>query len=183
MGQVRRFAEPRLLMTAAMAFFSIALTINLTGVRVSELRMADLRTDVVLSMPSTARSFVERRLNMASTPIIRYYDNSRFAYEVQNGIKQLRRTTGGDVQGEGEQNRRKPLELNPGESKQTPKQNNGAPTETLQQSASPTVEPTLNNSDFLETSLRFQHCPAHSGGSSSVMLGVEIRERSTVWTA
>ena len=34
-GQVRRFAEPRLLMTAAMAFFSIALTLNLTGVRLS----------------------------------------------------------------------------------------------------------------------------------------------------
>ena len=33
MGRIRRFAEPRLLMTAAMAFFSIALTLNLTGVR------------------------------------------------------------------------------------------------------------------------------------------------------
>src|ERR1039458_9191274 len=38
-GQVRRFAEPRLLMTAAMAFFSIALTLNLTGVRLSSLRL------------------------------------------------------------------------------------------------------------------------------------------------
>ena len=42
-AQIRRFAEPRLLMTAAMAFFSIALTLNLTGVKLSGLRMADLR--------------------------------------------------------------------------------------------------------------------------------------------
>ena len=35
MARVRRFAEPRLLMTAAMAFFSIALTLNLTGVRLT----------------------------------------------------------------------------------------------------------------------------------------------------
>ena len=35
MARIRRFAEPRLLMTAAMAFFSIALTLNLTGVRLS----------------------------------------------------------------------------------------------------------------------------------------------------
>src|ERR1035441_3801321 len=31
MGQARRFAEPRLLMTAAMAFFSIAMTLNLAS--------------------------------------------------------------------------------------------------------------------------------------------------------
>ena len=39
MARIRRFAEPRLLMTAAMAFFSIALTLNLTGVRLSDLRL------------------------------------------------------------------------------------------------------------------------------------------------
>ncbi|MCL2660346.1 MAG: hypothetical protein FWD64_07510, partial [Acidobacteriaceae bacterium] len=38
---VHIFMQPRLVMTAAMAFFSIALTLNLTGVRVSTLR--DLR--------------------------------------------------------------------------------------------------------------------------------------------
>src|ERR1035438_2503046 len=36
--QARRFAQPHLLMTAAMAFFSIALTLNLTDVRLSSLR-------------------------------------------------------------------------------------------------------------------------------------------------
>jgi hypothetical protein len=58
-GQVRRFAEPRLLMTAAMAFFSIALTLNLTGVRLGDLRMASFR-------PAAVRALVERRIMAAS---------------------------------------------------------------------------------------------------------------------
>ena len=70
MGRIRRFAEPRLLMTAAMAFFSIALTLNMTGVKLTDLRISNLR-------PSAVRSFMERRLTMASTPIIRYYDHLR----------------------------------------------------------------------------------------------------------
>ena len=42
--QVARQAfEPRLMMTAAMAFFSIALTLNLTGIKLTEVRAADLR--------------------------------------------------------------------------------------------------------------------------------------------
>ena len=86
MGQIRRFAEPRLLMTAAMAFFSIALTLNLTGVKLSSLRISDLK-------PSSIRSFVERRVTMASTPIIRYYDHLRFVYEVESRMRELRRSS------------------------------------------------------------------------------------------
>jgi hypothetical protein len=168
-GNVRRFAEPRLLMTAAMAFFSIAMTLNLTGVRLSGLRLSDLR-------PSAIRSFMERRLTMASTPIIRYYDHLRLVYEVQTRMRELRRTT----QGEGEENQQKPpQETAPGESKQTPgNRDGGSWVEPSQQSIGPAVEPTLNDSDFLESSLTFHQRPAHSGGSHK-----EIRERSTVWTA
>jgi hypothetical protein len=39
----RTFRDARMLMTAAMAFFSIALTLNLIGVRLDTLRMADLK--------------------------------------------------------------------------------------------------------------------------------------------
>jgi hypothetical protein len=52
-ARVQRFAEPRLLMTAAMAFFSIAMTLNITGVRLSSLRLSDLT-------PSSMRSIMER---------------------------------------------------------------------------------------------------------------------------
>jgi hypothetical protein len=175
-GQVRRFAEPRLLMTAAMAFFSIAMTLNLTGVRVFDLRLADLK-------PSTIRSFMERRLTAASTPIIRYYDHLRLVYEVQTRMRELRQTTEGTGKGEGEENRQKPSEAPPGESKQSPLHKDGGsriepPQQSGDPATGPALEPNLNDSEVLEASLSFQEAPAHSGGSAE-----EIRERSTRWTA
>jgi hypothetical protein len=169
MGRIRRFAEPRLMMTAAMAFFSIALTLNLTGVRLSSLRLSDLK-------PSTVRSVMERRLTMASTPIIRYYDHLRLVYEVQSTMRELRRTT----QGQGEQAPQKPKDGSSGESKQGPgRKDGGSRVDPPQQSGNPAFSPALDEfNDFLETSLTFQERPAHSGGSRK-----EIRERSTVWTA
>jgi hypothetical protein len=175
-ARVQRYAEPRLLMTAAMAFFSITMTLNITGVRLSSLRLSDLR-------PSIMRSYMERQLTMASTPFIRYYDNSRLAYEVQTTVRELRQTTGIGEQGEGEDNRQKPQDSAPGESKQTPEpRNGGQQTDPPQQpdnlATGPAVLPAINNSDFLETSLMSQLRPAHSGGSRR-----EIWERSTRWIA
>lgn len=163
-GQVRRFAQPRLLMTAAMAFFSIALTLNLTDVRLSSLRLSDLR-------PTAVRSFMERRINMASTPIIRYYDHLRFVYEVESRMRELRRTTEGQ-----DANQQKPKDTAPGESKQNPtRKDGGSRVEPPQQSVTPAInDPT----DLLEASLTFQDRPAHSGGSAT-----EVRERSTKWIA
>jgi hypothetical protein len=179
-AQVRRFAEPRLLMTAAMAFFSIALTLDMTGVHLSNVRLSDLR-------PSAIRSFMERRLTMASTPIVRYYDHLRFVYEVESRMRELRRTTQGEGQGEGQggekENRQKQKDAAPaapGESKQNPSHKDGGTrVEPPQQSVGPDFRPAANESiDFLETSLTVQNRPAHSGGSARA-----IRERSTVWTA
>ena len=186
-GQVRRFAEPRLLMTAAMAFFSIALTLNLTGIRLSSLRLSDLR-------PAAVRSFMERRLTTASIPIIRYYDHLRYVYEVESRMRELRGTPEGEGGGNGD---RKPQDSQPGapgESRQNPNhKDGGSHVEPPQQSGSPLLEPEPDeSSDFLETSLRFQDQPptlatktsrrgpepAHSGGSART-----VRERSTVWTA
>jgi hypothetical protein len=109
--QVRRYAAPRLLMTAAMAFFSIALTLNLAGVRLTSLKLTDLR-------PTAVRSVMERRLTMASTPIVRYYDHLRLVYEVQSTMRELQR----DAQGnEGvDSNEQKPKDGAPGESKTKP---------------------------------------------------------------
>jgi hypothetical protein len=173
MGQVRRFAEPRLLMTAAMAFFSIALTLNLTNVRLSSLRLSDLR-------PTAVRSFVERRVTMASTPIIRYYDHLRFVYEVESRMRELRRTS------EDGSTQQAPKQPAPGESKQNPgRKDGGSRVEPPQQSVSPLITDTT---DELESSLTFpvlpsaplsgQEGPALSGGSD-----LEVRERSTKWTA
>jgi len=85
-ARMRRFAEPRLLMTAAMAFFSIALTLSITGVRFSAVKLSDLR-------PASLRSAVEKRIMTASTPIVRYYDHLRFVYEVESTVRELRRNS------------------------------------------------------------------------------------------
>ena len=168
MGFVRRFAEPRLMMTAAMAFFSIALTINMTGVKLTSLKLSDLR-------PSALRSLVERRLTMASTPIIRYYDHLRLVYEVQTRVRELRRTT----EGGGQDNSQEPKDNQPsapGESKQTPgHKDGGTRVYPPQESVNPAINDVL---DSYESSLTIQERPAHSGGSAE-----ELWERSTIWTA
>lgn len=182
MGRIRRFAEPRLLMTAAMAFFSIALTMNMTGVRLTDFRLSNLR-------PSAVRSFMERRLTMASTPIIRYYDHLRLVYEVESRVKEMRRNS------QLQQQRNQTQPAAPGESKQNPnRKDGGSRVDPPQQSGAPA----LKDSDYLETSvtLHDRQDPravetdgpglqsAHSGGCS-LTPGSEmaVREGSTVWTA
>jgi hypothetical protein len=73
--------QPRLAMTAAMAFFSIALTLNLTGVRVSELSLSDLQ-------PSNIR----RGFYEANASVVRYCDNLRVVYELEARVHDMRRT-------------------------------------------------------------------------------------------
>ncbi|MGA7343715.1 MAG: zf-HC2 domain-containing protein [Terracidiphilus sp.] len=183
LGHVRRFAEPRLMMTAAMAFFSIALTLNMTGVRLSTLRLSDLR-------PTAVRSFMERQFTMASVPIIRYYDHLRFVYEVESRMRELRSSqTEGEGQSE-QDSRPAGAQPSPGESRQdlpggnpslknAPRKDGGSRMEPPQQSGNPAGWPPLDDSgDILETSLTFQHWPAHSGGSA-----LAIRERSMIWIA
>ena len=67
----------------AMAFFSLALTLNLLGVRVSKIdwHPTALRKSVVLEYTQ-----IEARVQ-------RYYDNLRIVYEVENRVQNLKRTT------------------------------------------------------------------------------------------
>lgn len=168
MGFIHRFAEPRLIMTAAMAFFSIALTLNLTGVRLTDMRLANLR-------PSALRSLMERRLTMASTPIIRYYDHLRLVYEVESRMRELRSTTESESQSNDEPANGQPA--TPGETKQTPvhKKDGGTRVDPPQQSGTPAA---IDSLEYLDASLTVKDGPAHSGGSAMAR-----RERSTVWTA
>ena len=70
--------EPRLAMTAAMAFFSIALTLNLAGVRLDQLRASDL------SPSKVKQSYYE-----ASAQAVRYYDNLRVVRVVESRVEQV----------------------------------------------------------------------------------------------
>jgi hypothetical protein len=167
MGHVRRFAEPRLLMTAAMAFFSIALTLNLTGIHLRNLRFANLR-------PNAVRSVLERRLTMASTPIVRYYDHLRFVSEVESRVRELRWNSQGESGGD--TSPQKPREAAPGESKKIVRQRKGgAGVEAAQEPETPAHEDSV---DFLDASLAIQDQTAASSGSA-----IAVPERSTPWTA
>jgi len=75
--------QPRLAMTAAMAFFSIALTLNLMGVRLDSLRVADLK-------PSTLQMNIARQFYGAKKQMVSYYENIRFVYEVESKMRELR---------------------------------------------------------------------------------------------
>jgi hypothetical protein len=74
------FMQPRLAMTAAMAFFSIALTLNLTGVHITQLRASDLKPS------SLRRSFYD-----ANAKVVRSIDNLRVVYELESRVQDLQR--------------------------------------------------------------------------------------------
>lgn len=78
--------QPRLAMTAAMAFFSIALTLNLTGVRLSDFEASDLK-------PSSLR----RSIYNANAHVVRYYTNLRVVYELESRVRDLQRSTEDDA--------------------------------------------------------------------------------------
>lgn len=80
----RSFHEMRLLMTVAMAFFSIALTLDMVGVRVTNLHLADLR-------PSSIGSTISRQFYGARGSVVRFYDNMRFVYQLESRVREMRR--------------------------------------------------------------------------------------------
>lgn len=93
----RSFHEMRLLMTVAMAFFSIALTLDMVGVRVTSLHISDLR-------PSTIGSTLSRQFYGARSSVVRFYDNMRFVYQLESRVREMRR----DIQPAPQQQNQKP---------------------------------------------------------------------------
>jgi hypothetical protein len=77
--------QPRLAMTAAMAFFSIALTLNLTGVRLSALRASDFKPSNIM-----------RSASQAKASVVRYTDNLRVVYELESRVRDLQRSSDDD---------------------------------------------------------------------------------------
>ncbi len=73
------YSQPRLMMTAAMAFFSIALTLNLTGVRLDQLRASNLKPT------SVRKTYYE-----ASADAVRYYDNLKVVQVMESRVDKLR---------------------------------------------------------------------------------------------
>src|SRR5437868_10040694 len=80
--------QPRLAMTAAMAFFSIALTLNLTGVRLSALRASDFKPSNIM-----------RSASQAKASVVQYTDNLRVVYELESRVRDLQRSSDDDSSG------------------------------------------------------------------------------------
>ncbi len=80
----RAFHDARLLMTAAMAFFVIALTLSLLGVRLDTVKAAELK-------PQTLEANVTRQFYGTKKQVVSFYDNLRVVYEVESKMKELRR--------------------------------------------------------------------------------------------
>jgi hypothetical protein len=82
----RTIFEPRMALIAAMAFFSISLTLNLMGVRLANLHANDLA-------PRSVRRTFTRQYADANARVVRYYENLRVVYEVEARVQQIRRTS------------------------------------------------------------------------------------------
>jgi len=78
--------QPRFAMTAAMAFFSIALTMNLTGMRLLDLRASDLR-------PSS----LKRDYHDANARVVRYYEGLRVVYELESRVHDFEGASDNDL--------------------------------------------------------------------------------------
>lgn len=72
--------QPRLAMTAAMAFFSIALTLNLTGLQITHLRASDFTPS------SLKRTFYD-----TNARVVRSVNNLRVVYELESRVRDLQR--------------------------------------------------------------------------------------------
>ena len=76
--------EPRLAMTAAMALFSLALTMNLTGTQFGQLRPTSLR----------------RTYYQSTAGVARYYDNLRVVRVLESRVDDLREESDANAEGE-----------------------------------------------------------------------------------
>src|SRR5271154_7034368 len=74
--------QPRFAMSFGMAFFSLSITMSLTGVKLSDLRHADLRPRAI------KRSYYE-----TSGKVVKYYENIRFVYEIESRVREFKRAT------------------------------------------------------------------------------------------
>jgi hypothetical protein len=74
--------QPRFAMSFGMAFFSLSITMSMAGVKLSDLRHADLR-------PSAIR----RNYYETTGKVVKYYENIRFVYEIESRVREFKRAT------------------------------------------------------------------------------------------
>jgi len=110
----KRASQSRWMMTAAMAFFSIAFTLNLTGVKLNSFRIADLR-------PTTIATSMKEQFYAADKGVMRFYDRLTFFYELESRVRELRKDSEqtstpapGDSNGAAKPGEKKPIKKTDG---------------------------------------------------------------------
>src|SRR5581483_4914122 len=92
---------------SAMAFFSLALTLNLvTGGHLTSLHLADLR-------PSQIGNTISREFYDTRKSVVQYYDNMRFFYQLQSRMRELRRDVEQPQQQQNQQNQQQQQQQKP----------------------------------------------------------------------
>jgi putative zinc finger protein len=74
--------QPRFAMSFGMAFFSLTITMSLAGVKLGDLRHADLRP-----------SAIKRNYYETTGKVVKYYENIRFVYEIESRVREFKRAT------------------------------------------------------------------------------------------
>jgi hypothetical protein len=74
--------QPRFAMSFGMAFFTLSVSLSLAGVKLSDIRHADLRPSAI------RRTYYE-----TSGRVVKYYENIRFVYEIESRVQQFKRAT------------------------------------------------------------------------------------------
>ena len=70
--------QPRFAMSFGMAFFSLSVSLNMAGVKMSDLRHVDLRPSAI------RRTYYE-----TSGRVVKYYENIRFVYEIESRVQRV----------------------------------------------------------------------------------------------
>ncbi len=88
--------QPRFAMSMAMAFFSVSMALNVTGLRMSDLRKIDLRP-----------SAIERSYKQTQGQVVKYYRNIRFVYDIESRLRELKQSAAPAEPGPAEPEKRK----------------------------------------------------------------------------
>ncbi len=83
--------QPRFAMSFGMAFFSLSLVLNISGLKLRDLRHVDLR-------PTALQNTATRGYYDTRGKVVRYYENMRLVYELQSRVRDLRNATQPEAQ-------------------------------------------------------------------------------------
>lgn len=106
----------RFVASFCMAFFSLSLTLSLSGVRFSDVARIDWR-------PNSLRKSVVLQYTHIEARVMRYYDNMRLVYEVQSKVQRLKQAASPAQNQDNSQPQQQNRKQAPGEGRPEPEEN------------------------------------------------------------